>query len=130
MSRTRSFVFVLALGVAGCSRSEPVPAKHGPAVAPAQDPQAARALIARGAVIVDVRTADEYAGDHLADAVNLPVQDLDQRMADVERLVAGDKTRPIVVYCASGGRAAKAKQVLEAAGYSQVTNGGGLDDLR
>ena len=130
MSRAKSFAFVFALGIAGCSRSEPVPAEHGPAAAPAKDPQAARALIARGAVVVDVRTADEYADDHLPSAVNLPIQSLDRRMADVDRLVAGDKTRPVVVYCASGGRAAKAKQLLEAAGYSRVTNGGGLADLR
>jgi phage shock protein E len=132
MSRTKSFalVLVLALGVASCSRSEPTPADHPPAVASAKDPQAARTLIARGAVVLDVRTADEYAGGHLPSAVNLPVQELGQRIGDVDRLVAGDKTRPIVVYCARGARAAKAKQALEAAGYSSVTNGGGLDDLQ
>jgi phage shock protein E len=134
MVRAPSFslalALALALGVAGCSRSEPPLAEHAPAVAVAKDPQAARALIAGGAVVLDVRTADEYAGGHLPSAVNLPIQELGQRMADVDRLVGGDKTRPIVVYCAKGGRAAKAKQALEAAGYAQVTNGGGLDDLR
>jgi phage shock protein E len=50
-------------------------------------------------------------------------------MPEVEKLVAGDKARPIVVYCASGSRSAKAKAALEAAGYSTVVNGGGHDDL-
>jgi phage shock protein E len=51
-------------------------------------------------------------------------------MREVEQLAEGDKTKPIVVYCASGGRAAKAKTQLDAAGYSNVVNGGGVDDLR
>jgi phage shock protein E len=133
MSRVKSFAFVLVLvlGVAGCSRSEPPPAEQKVAASePTKDPQAARALIARGAVVLDVRSADEYAGGHLPNAVNLPVQEIGQRMAEVDRLVAGDKTRPVVVYCGKGGRAGKAKQALEAAGYSSVTNGGGLGDLQ
>jgi phage shock protein E len=35
----------------------------------------------------------------------------------------------VVVYCAAGRRAAKAKQQLDAAGYTNVVNGGGFDDL-
>ncbi|HWU88152.1 MAG TPA: rhodanese-like domain-containing protein [Kofleriaceae bacterium] len=133
MPRTIRFILALALalglGAASCSRSEPVPAQQAPAAPAAKDPQAARALIAGGAVVLDVRTADEYAEGHLPSAVNVPVQELAQRMAEVNALVSGDKARPVVVYCASGNRASKAKQALEAAGYSRVVNGGGLDDL-
>jgi phage shock protein E len=46
------------------------------------------------------------------------------------KLTSGDKSKPIVVYCAAGSRAAKAKRTLESAGYTQVVNGGGLDELR
>jgi phage shock protein E len=131
-------VLALALAAVGCSRSEPARTEPPAAPAPAKDPQAARArdpqaareLIASGAAVVDVRTADEYAEDHVPKAVNVPVDELSSRMAEVAALVAGDKTRPIVVYCGSGGRAAKAKRALEAAGYSRVVNGGGLDDLK
>jgi len=42
--------------------------------------------------------------------------------------VGGDKTKPIVVYCGSGRRAATAKEKLVAAGYTQVTNLGGIAD--
>jgi phage shock protein E len=45
-----------------------------------------------------------------------------------ESLIA-DKNAPVVVYCASGKRAAKAKEVLESKGYSNVLNAGGLGDL-
>jgi phage shock protein E len=131
--------FVLYLGIASasaaaaCSRSEP-PAPtsqttNAPA-RPAKDPTTARKLIASGAVVVDVRTADEYAEGHLPTAVNIPVQEMPTRIDEVAKLVANDKTRPIVVYCAAGSRAAKAQAQLTAAGYSQVVNGGGLDDLR
>lgn len=96
----------------------------------AKDPEAAKQLIAQGATVLDVRTADEYADGHLPTATNVPVGDLGTRMDDVAKLVGGDKTKPIVVYCAAGGRAAKAKTALEQAGYTHVVNGGGYKDLR
>ena len=119
---------VAALCLGACSRSELPPTQ---ASAPtSKDPAAARELIAAGAVVIDVRTADEYADAHLSRAINIPVQELPGRIAEIEALVAGDRTRPIVVYCAAGSRAAKAKAQLDAAGYSHVVNGGGLRDLR
>lgn len=120
---------LLCLALASCSRSEP----PAPAPAPttvAKDPEAARKLIASGAVVLDVRTAGEYAGEHLPNAVNIPVQELPTRLDEVAKLVANDKTKPIVVYCGTGKRAGKAKAELDAAGYSRVVNGGGLDDVR
>ena len=81
-------------------------------------------------MVVDVRTPGEYSDDHLAQAVNVPVDQLPSQLAEIDKLVDGHKDRPIVVYCASGHRAGKAKQELETAGYSHVINGGGLDDLR
>jgi phage shock protein E len=127
----RRIALLLAIVFAGCWRPEATPnANSASANRPGKDPATARALIATGAVVIDVRTADEYAGGHLASAVNLPVQELSSRLGEIDALVAGDKTRPVVVYCAAGGRAAKAKLQLEAAGYAHVVNGGGFDDLR
>jgi phage shock protein E len=122
-------LLAISLSVVGCSKSETQPPAPAPA-STAKDPAAARKKIAAGAVVIDVRTTDEYADDHVPNATNIPVQDMGTRMADVDKLVQGDKSRPIVVYCASGGRAGKAKAMLDAAGYKNVTNGGGLDDLR
>lgn len=118
--------------LASCSRSDPAP-KPAATVAPPQgkDPATARQLIAGGkALVLDVRTPDEYGQDHVASATNMPVDELEHRLAEVDKLAGGDKARPIVVYCAAGKRAARAKQTLEAAGYSHVVNGGGLDDLK
>jgi|PlaIllAssembly_1097288.scaffolds.fasta_scaffold151364_1 phage shock protein E len=133
MLRTPSFALVLAL--AACSKSDP-PAKSQPATAAAatmpsagKDPAAAKKLLAEGVVVVDVRTPGEFSGGHVANATNIPVQELAQRIAEVDKLVGGDKTRPVVVYCRSGNRSAKAKQALESAGYTHVVNGGGYDEL-
>lgn len=139
ISSMRSLL-VLALSVAGCSQSDAPsatssskPGTSGVAHASpstAKDPAAARARIQGGAVVVDVRSPGEFAEGHLPDAINIPVGELASRIADVDRLVAGDRGKPVVVYCATGRRSGKAKQALDAAGFSQVVNGGGFDDLR
>lgn len=115
--------------ITGC-KDEPAKSSAQPSQPTSKDPEAARAAIAAGAVVLDVRTPDEFAEAHLPAATNVPVDDLGSRLADVDKLVAGDKSKPIVVYCGSGRRAGKAKELLESAGYTHVINGGGLDDLR
>ncbi len=111
------------------------PAAPDNAPAAARDPKAidsaaARDMIDKGAVVLDVRTKDEFAEDHLEKATNIPVQEFGTRIAEVDKLTGGDKSKPIVVYCSAGARAAKAKAQLDAAGYKNVVNGGGLDDLQ
>lgn len=125
-------VLLCCVLLTGCSRSDtpPPPPSAATPTPRTRDPDAARKLISEGAVVIDVRTPDEYAQEHLPSAVNIPVQDFSARINEVAKLVASDKARPIVVYCAAGSRAAKAKGQLDAAGYSHVVNGGGLDDLR
>ena len=71
-----------------------------------------RQLIEQGALLLDVRTRDEFHEGHVARAVNIPVQELAHRLGEV-----GPKTRPVVVYCRSGGRSAAAAQLLTQAGY-------------
>jgi phage shock protein E len=123
-------VLCIALA-AGCSKSEPSQPPPTPtATTPSKDPATARKLVAEGAVVLDVRSPEEFAEGHLPTAVNIPVDDFAARIAEVDKLVAGDKTKPVVTYCGSGSRSRKAKQQLEAAGYTHVINGGGLDDLR
>ena len=130
-SRLASLVLGTLVALGGCSKSEtPAPATSTSAAKPAKDPEAAKKLIAAGAVVLDVRTPDEFAGGHVPSATNIPVDQVTQRLAEVDKLVGADKTKPVVVYCAAGSRAAKAKVQLEAAGYTQVVNGGGLDDLQ
>ena len=128
----RSIGFACLLALAACSRSDEkaAPAPGQPAARPATDPVHARQLISQGALVLDVRTPDEFADGHVPSATNIAVQEVGARRAEIDQMVGGDRSRPVVVYCASGGRAAKAKAQLEAAGYTHVVNGGGYDDLR
>lgn len=80
--------------------------------------------IKAGALIVDVRTPDEFADEAYPGAVNIPVGNLPNRMKELE-----PKTKSIVVYCASGARSAMAAQMLKASGWTDVINAGGLYDM-
>ncbi len=68
------------------------------------------------ALILDVRTADEFAAGHVPGAVNVPHDQLASRLGELE----GEKDRPVVVYCERGGRAGKAASVLLEAGYADI----------
>ncbi|MCX7632825.1 MAG: rhodanese-like domain-containing protein [Turneriella sp.] len=81
-------------------------------------------LLEGKALVVDVRTPAEFAAGHHPRAINIPVDQVPARLKEF-----GDKSRPIVVYCASGGRSGHAKRILESAGYQRVINAGGLRDL-
>ena len=69
-----------------------------------------------GALVLDVRTPEEFAGGHIESAVNIPHDELDARLGELGE----ETTRPIVVHCESGRRAAKAEAVLADAGYSSI----------
>lgn len=66
--------------------------------------------------ILDVRTPGEYAQGRLAGAVLVPVQDLASRLSELP----ADKTRPILVYCATGRRSRTASRLLTKQGYTAV----------
>ena len=79
----------------------------------------AMSLINNGAIIIDVRTTDEYNESHIANAINIPVDNINE--------ITYDKDIKIILYCASGVRSAKAAKALVDAGYTNVYNlDGGL----
>ncbi len=77
----------------------------------------ARKMVAGGALVLDVRTPDEFKGGHLDGARNIPVQELERRVKEV-----GDPKTSVVVYCASGMRSASAEQILRKHGFGDVLN--------
>ena len=77
-----------------------------------------REVIAKGAIILDVRTIAEFNGGHVKGAINIPVQDLQSRMGQLK------KGKPIITCCASGMRSGSAKSILLANGFTEVYNGG------
>ena len=76
-----------------------------------------------GAILLDVRTPQEYAGGHIPESLNIPLQEL-HRAADV----VNQKDTPLFVHCLSGGRSRQAEAVLKQIGYTNVTNIGGIAD--
>ncbi|MEZ4866261.1 MAG: rhodanese-like domain-containing protein [Caldilineaceae bacterium] len=74
-------------------------------------------------MIVDVRSPAEFAGGHLTGALNLPLQNLSQKLTKVP------KNKPVMVYCRSGNRSGMALKLLREAGYEEVYNIGGLNGL-
>lgn len=74
-----------------------------------------------GAVLLDVRTPQEYSEGHVPGSRNVPLQTLD-RMSEK---VAGRDT-PVFVYCQSGGRSRQAVALLGRMGYTRVRDIGGM----
>jgi len=75
-------------------------------------------------VWIDVRTAGEFNGGHLGAATNIPHGEVSERVPSLVE----DKDTPLYIYCRSGNRAGIAKRALEAEGYTNVKNVGGLSD--
>ena len=74
--------------------------------------------MARPIVLVDVRTPEEYRTGHKEGALNIPVDEVEQRAAQL----LPDKNAVILLYCRTGKRADKALEVLRKMGYSHVEN--------
>lgn len=75
-------------------------------------------LLSKGAVIVDVRSPGEYAMGAAPGSKNIPVSDLPRRIGEL------DKSKPVVLCCASGMRASTAAAMLKAQGFGEVVNVG------
>lgn len=82
-------------------------------------------LVQQGAIILDVRSAGEYAGGHIKGSINISVDTLTNHLNKLK-----DKNQPIITCCASGIRSESAKSILESKGYTQVYNGGGWSSLQ
>ena len=76
-------------------------------------------------VWIDVRSAEEFNAGHLQDAVNIP----HDKIIEGVQALGSDKDAPINLYCRSGRRAEAALTELKNAGYTNVTNHGGYEDL-
>lgn len=86
----------------------------------------ARAYLRNGALIVDVRTAQEFSTGHLSNALNLP---LDQIEAALSAHVTG-KNQVILLHCQSGMRSGIARKKLLALGYTSAFNLGSYSRAR
>ena len=74
--------------------------------------------------VIDVRTAEEFAGGHVQGAVNLDVEG----GAFESGIAALDKSAAYSVYCRSGRRSAIAAGIMAQAGFTNITDLGGMED--
>ncbi|MBM7562413.1 FAD-dependent oxidoreductase [Fusibacter tunisiensis] len=77
-----------------------------------------------GPLVIDVRTGEEYAYGAVPGAINISLDALEY---EIESL--NDKDRKIILYCATGARSAYGVQLLQAYGFTNVENGGGLSRM-
>jgi phage shock protein E len=120
--RTLTWLFALLLlsllTVSGCGGS-----------VEGSEPKAAYVQVKeQGALLLDVRTPEEFRQNRIKGAKNVPITELKQRLQEIETLVEGNRDHPIVVYCARGYRASQARDILLDAGFKKVTNLGGIHD--
>lgn len=116
--------FILAATVwlllSGCVSPEPEQAEYIKIT-----PREAQEMMASGdALILDVRTPEEFDAGHIPGAVPLP----DYEIKDKAESVLTDKGQTILVYCQAGGRSQKAARELLEMGYMNVYDFGGIAD--
>ncbi len=75
-------------------------------------------MIKDGAVVVDVRTSDEFANDRYQHSRNIPLHLLDSKMADIKKW-----NKPVIVCCASGMRSNQAASMMAKAGIKVINAG-------
>ncbi len=83
-----------------------------------------KGLMHEGAVIVDVRTAAEFKSGHIQGALNIPLDQIRSKAADLKK-----KNKIVITCCRSGNRSKMAKGLLSSAGIT-VYNGGAWDSLQ
>lgn len=107
------YLFVMAIG-SGSMLLVPLLRGGGPGgLAPAS---AVQLVNREKGVLIDICGADEYAAGHAVGARNVPLADLETRLPAVVK----NKALPVILLCASGGRAQRAAGMARKLGYSNV----------
>lgn len=77
--------------------------------------EATQLINRKGAVVLDVRSTEEFAGGHLPSARNVPLDDVEQKVGQVIK----NKAAPVLIVCKSGQRSARAQTLLRNLGYAE-----------
>lgn len=77
-----------------------------------------------GAQLIDVRTPEEFNAGFIQGAINVPLASIQSG-----QLPTATKDKKVYLYCHSGNRAGQAQNILKQAGYTNVVNLGGIDDV-
>lgn len=85
----------------------------------AQDIWKEKAVMTDGAVIIDVRTPQEWDEGIIAGAKKLDIMDTQNFVSELEKM---DKNTPYFMYCRSGNRSGQACQLMEQMGFNEAYN--------
>ncbi len=105
MLTTLAIVWGITFSLSACQSAEPIE-------------------LGADAVIIDVRTPEEYSAGHLDGAINIDVQSPEF----AEQIMALDKDGEYFVYCRSGNRSGQAIAQMAQMGFSEMVNGGSVEE--
>ena len=88
-----------------------------------KDDSKLKEAIAAGAILIDVRSAGEFASENIKGSVNIPLDTLNNQVQVLK------KDKPIVVFCRSGNRSMAAKAILAKKGFSNIVDGGSIHSV-
>ncbi len=126
------FTFIFAMfcsiiGLTGCSDTTNTSNTVSDSISYQQVPAEEAANIMQSEtnyIILDVRTAEEFADGHIPGAINIPNETIGTET--IEQLP--DKEQLILVYCRSGNRSKQAAEKLVNLGYTNIVEFGGIND--
>ena len=81
-------------------------------------------FIAKGAIIIDVRSPGEFSGGHIKGSKNIPLNEISSKIDEIKK-----QNKPVITCCASGMRSSQATSILKQNGID-VINGGGWQSLQ
>lgn len=86
--------------------------------------QSIQEFIAKGAIIIDVRSPGEFAGGHIKGSKNIPLNEISTKIDEIKK-----QNKPVITCCASGMRSSQATSILKQNGIDAL-NGGGWQSLQ
>lgn len=104
-------IFISLIMLTGCTKENKITKING---------SKAKELIKENAVLIDVRTKEEYNEGHIEDAINIPYTEINK--------INYDKDTVIIVYCRSGNRSNLAAEELVSLGYTSIYDLGSIDN--
>jgi rhodanese-related sulfurtransferase len=111
-------IFLIAIAFASGAMLVWPMVRRGAGGAAVNTPQATIMINKEDALVLDVREPAEFNAGHIINARNIPLGELEKRVAELAKW----KDKPIVVACASGNRSGSALGVLKKQGYARAVN--------
>ncbi|HTO17196.1 MAG TPA: rhodanese-like domain-containing protein [Edaphocola sp.] len=77
-----------------------------------------------GRTLLDVRSQEEFQSFHVSGSINMPVNEIPAHLDEIKSF-----SKPLIIYCLSGGRSSSAVAYLEAQGINEIYNAGAVSDV-